>query len=226
MANDTSTRPALDQGLLELRENLLRLFSLTELQIQRAVEALKSRSETLAREVVEKDARANELRYAVEHGALRLIATQQPAARDLRYILACIHIAVELERMADHASGIAEISLRIGQQPLVKPLIDIPRMQGIACAMLRNATSAFINLDGNSVVSIAKDDDELDQLYTQVLRELLTYMMQDRSTTHQATMLLWVAHNLERIGDRIVNICERIQFAAQGELGDYRPESA
>ncbi len=225
MINNPSPRPALDQRLLELKDNVLRLFSLTELQIQRAVQALKLRSEALAREVIEADAQANELRYEVERGALRVIATQQPTARDLRFIVACMHMAVELERMADHARGIAEISLRIGDQPLIKPLIDIPRMQAITCAMLRNTADAFVQLNDTAISAIAAQDDEVDQLYTQVLRELLTYMMQDQSTVSQATMLLWVAHNLERIGDRTVNLCERIHFAARGELGDYKPES-
>jgi len=218
---ESSKRSLLEQGLSTLKDNVLRIGSLTGNQTQQAVRALKERDAPLAREVIALDEQLNALRYQVERDALRVIATQQPTAGDLRFIVACMHMAVEMERMADHARGIAEIALRIGDEPFIKPLIDIPRMQEIVCEMLRVAMDAFVKLDVAAGRALIERDQEVDELYRQVLRELLTYMMQDHRTINQATLLLWVAHNLERIGDRAVNLCERIIFAAQGELGDF-----
>ncbi len=192
-------------------------------QIANSVRALKDRDLSLAHQVVEADQRINALRYQVESECVRAIATQQPAAKDLRYIVAAIHMAGELERIADHASGIASIAIRIGDEPLVKPLIDIPRMQEIACEMIRNALDAFVQMDAEAAKAIVARDQEVDDLYVQVLRELLTFMMQDAKTIAQSTYLLWVAHNLERIADRATNLCERVIFAVTAELGDYKP---
>ncbi|MCX7938557.1 MAG: phosphate signaling complex protein PhoU [Thermoflexales bacterium] len=222
MATPSVTRSGLDQGLAELRDDLLRISSLAEDLIARSVSALKRQDLEAARALIEMDTRVNTLRYQVETRAVQLIALQQPAARDLRFIMAAVHSAIEMERMADHACGIARICLRIGEEPLIKPLIDIPKMCDIACAMLHDATSAFIALDAEAARRIAERDSEVDNLYAQVLRELLTYMMQDRRKVEQGTYLLWVAHNLERIADRVTNVCERIIFVATGELGDYK----
>ncbi|MCS7087441.1 MAG: phosphate signaling complex protein PhoU [Thermoflexales bacterium] len=222
MATPSVTRSGLDQGLAELRDDLLRISSLAEDLIARSVSALKRQDLEAARALIEMDTRVNTLRYQVETRAVQLIALQQPAARDLRFIMAAVHSAIEMERMADHACGIARICLRIGEEPLIKPLIDIPKMCDIACAMLHDATSAFIALDAEAARHIAERDSEVDNLYAQVLRELLTYMMQDRRKVEQGTYLLWVAHNLERIADRVTNVCERIIFVATGELGDYK----
>lgn len=222
MTTSAVTRSGLDQGLAELRDDVLRISSITEALIARSVAALKRQDLNAARELLEADARVNALRYQVETRAVQIIALQQPAARDLRFIMAAVHCAIEMERMADHACGIARICLRIGNEPLIKPLIDIPKMSEIACAMLHDATSAFIALDADAARHVAQRDNEVDSLYTQVLRELLTYMMQDRRKVEQGTYLLWVAHNLERIADRVTNVCERIIFAATGTLSDYK----
>jgi phosphate transport system protein len=223
MATMSQVRTALDHSIDEIRGDVLRMGSFIEEQVARAVTALKDRNLSLAHQVIESDARVNELRYKVENDALRTIATQQPAARDLRYIVAAIHMAIELERIADHASGIASIAIRIGEEPLIKPLIDVPRQQEVVCEMIHDALDAFVQMDVNKAMAVAARDDEVDGLYNQVLRELLTYMMQDAKTISQATYLVWVAHNLERIGDRVTNLCERVIFAATGELGDYKP---
>jgi phosphate transport system protein len=219
----SQVRSALDHSIDEIRSDVLRMGSFIEEQVARAVTALKDRNLSLAHQIMESDWRVNNLRYKIENDALRTIATQQPAARDLRYIVAAIHMAIELERIADHASGIASITLRIGDEPLIKPLIDIPRQQEVVCEMIHDALDAFVHLDVAKAKTVAERDDEVDALYNQVLRELLTYMMQDTKTITQATYLLWVAHNMERIGDRITNLCERVIFAATGELGDYKP---
>lgn len=201
---------------------MLRIGSLVEEQIRQSVRALKERSAALARQVVDSDARVNELRYKVEDECLKCIARQQPTARDLRQIISCLHIAVELERIGDHAVGIASISLRLGDGPLIKPLVDIPRMQELAVGMIHSALDAFLNGDTALAQKVADSDNDIDALYNQVLRELLTYMMEDATTVGGATYLLWVAHNLERIGDRATNLCERVIFTATGALGDYK----
>ncbi|PJF48042.1 MAG: phosphate transport system regulatory protein PhoU [Chloroflexi bacterium] len=223
MSSALHTRSALDHDIAEIRNDILRMGSLVEEQIAKAVRALKDRDLSLAHQVIESDQRINALRYRVESGCVRTIAMQQPAAKDLRCIVAAIHMAGELERIADHASGIAAIAIRIGDEPLVKPLIDIPRMQAIACEMIRNALDAFVQMDVEAAKAIFARDQEVDELYVQVLRELLTFMMQDAKTIAQSTYLLWVAHNLERIADRATNLCERVIFAVTAELGDYKP---
>jgi phosphate transport system protein len=217
------TRTLLDHELRAIRDDILRMGSLTEEQTTRAVQSLKNRDLKLAHQVVADDERINALRYKVEDECLRVIATQQPAARDLRTVIAAMHMAVEMERIADHASGIANISIRMGDGPLIKPLIDIPRMQVAVNAMLHEALDAYIKLNADLAGAVIEKDNEVDALYSQILRELLTYMMQDARTISGATYLLWIAHNLERIGDRVTNLCERVIFAATGELGDYKP---
>jgi len=219
-----STRSALDHELQTIRDNVLRLGSLVEEQTERAVRALKDRNIDLARQVVTVDERVNELRYKIEEECLTTIARHQPAAADLRLIVASMHMAVELERMADHAAGIGSVVIRMGHEPLLKPLIDIPRMQVTCCEMLHQAMEAYVKGDVALARAVVKRDEEVDQLYNQVLRELITYMIGDPRTTTRVTYLLWVAHNLERTADRVTNLCERIQFAVTGQLGDLAPE--
>ncbi len=217
-----STRSQFDHDLQSIREDILRLGSLVEEQIRHSVRSLRDRNLALGREVIAADTRVNALRYKIEENCLRVIARQQPAARDLRMIIAATHMASELERIGDHAAGIATISVRIGEGPLIKPLIDIPRMQDIVCDMVHRALDAYVHLDAPVSQQVAAMDDQVDELYSQILRELLTYMMQDAKTLNSAMYLLWVAHNLERIGDRATNLCERVIFAATGALGDYK----
>jgi phosphate transport system protein len=158
------------------------------------------------------------MRYDIEEQCLTVIATQQPVAGDLRMIIASMHVAVEMERMGDHAEGIANLVIRMADQPLLKPLIDIPRMADIACDMLRRSLDAFLSHDAEAARQAAKRDSEIDNLYDQVMREVLTYMIQDPTTINRGTYLLWVAHNLERIGDRVTNISERVVFLNTGKF--------
>lgn len=216
-------RSLFDRDLARIRDDILRLGSLVEEQLQSAVNALRDRNLDLARQVISTDERINQLRYKIEEECLTTIATQQPAAGDLRRIITAMHMSVELERMADHSSGIASIVLRMGNEAPLKPLIDIPRMQAITSEMLQTALDAFIRMDINLARVTVVRDDEVDALYNQVLRELLTYMAQDKKTIARAMYLLWVAHNLERTADRVTNLCERVIFAVTGELGDYKP---
>jgi phosphate transport system protein len=213
----------LDRELNAIRDNVLRLGSLVKEQLEYSIKALRERNQRLAYQVISADERINELRYRVEEDCLTTIARQQPAASDLRQIITAMHMAVELERMADHAVGTANIVIRMGDEPLLKPLIDIPRMQIITGEMLDQALDAFVRMDVALARAVVKRDDEVDALYNQILREMLTYMSEDKRVITRAMYLLWVAHNLERTADRVTNLCERVIFAATGELGDYKP---
>jgi phosphate transport system protein len=168
--------------------------------------------------VVADDARANDLRFQLEEACITLIATQQPAARDLRAIIAAMSIVGDLERMADHAAGIARTVLRMGNEPLLKPLIDMPRMAAECRAMVRQALDAYVQRDAEMARAIAARDDTIDELYKQIFRELLSYMVEDPETTTRALYLLFSAHNLERIGDRAINIAERVIFMTSGTM--------
>ncbi len=216
-------RIALDQGLRELHDDVLTLGSMVEKSIQRSVEALRSRDASIARRVIEEDAAVNALRFQIEDRSLLLIATQQPLVHDLRTVAAVLSIITDLERMGDHAEGTATISLMIGDEPLLKPLLDIPRMAETVTDMLRQSLLAFTDHDSVSARRVAAEDDAVDALYNQVYRELLTFMIGDPRTIHQATLLLWAAHNLERIGDRVTNICERVIFTETGRMQELRP---
>lgn len=211
-----SPRGTLDRELARLRDELLRLGSLVDSAIERALRALQTRDLTLARQVIQDDQAINDLRYKIEEDCLALIATQQPTAVDLRTTVAILNIIIDLERMADHATGIAQIVIRMGTEPLLKPLIDIPRMAQIDREMLRRSLDAFIARDPDLAREVAQRDDEVDHLYNQIFRELLTFMLEDPKTITRATYLLWIAHNLERIGDRVTNISERVVFMTTG----------
>jgi phosphate transport system protein len=146
-------------------------------------------------------------------------------ASDLRVLAAALSIITDLERMADHAAGIAKITILIGDEPPLKPLIDIPRMAVVAREMLGASLQAFVDKDMEAATRVAARDDEVDQLYDQVYRELLTFMMADPGTINRATHLLWVAHNLERIADRVTNICERVLFLVTGKMVEIQTGS-
>jgi phosphate transport system protein len=208
----------LDKELGRIQDKVLHLGSLLEEAIRNAVTALKQRDVELARQIIVNDIKLNEMRFDIEEQCLTAIATQQPVAGDLRMIIASMHVAVEMERMGDHAEGIANLVIRMADQPLLKPLIDIPRMADIACDMLRRSLDAFLSHDAEAARQAAKRDNEIDNLYDQVMREVLTYMIQDPTTINRGTYLLWVAHNLERIGDRVTNISERVVFLNTGKL--------
>ncbi len=206
--------------LESFRGAVVAMSSMVDKAISRSIEALMRQDVRMAEEIIAADRSVNSQRWAIEEDALRIIATQAPMARDLRNIAAAIHIVTDLERMADHAAGIAKIVVGTASEPLLKPLVDVPRMAEISRQMLNDAITAYIEADAEAARRIALVDDEVDALYEQVYRELLTYMMADPSTINRATHLLWVGHNLERIADRVTNICERVVFAETGELAE------
>lgn len=214
-------REAYRRELQDLHDQVLILGSMVDKAIDKAVQSLTRRDSELARKVIDEDKVVNGKRFQIEEQAIRLIATQQPMASDLRAIIAVLNIIVDLERIGDHAAGIAKITLMHENKPLVKPLVDIPRMGEKGRDMLRRALDAFVTHDADAARAIADEDDDVDNLYDQIYRELLTYMINDPQTIDRATWLLWVAHNLERIADRATNICERVAFEATGKMTEF-----
>ncbi|MPZ14922.1 MAG: phosphate signaling complex protein PhoU [Chloroflexi bacterium] len=212
------TRSAFDREIQELEDDLLLMGSMVEKQIERSMAALKALDRAAARRVIEEDSSIDHLRFQIEERAIHLIATQQPTASDLRAIIAALNMIVDMERMGDHAEGIAKIVLMHEDQPLLKPLIDLPRMAAIGSGMLRRALDAYVKRDAEAARDVCRQDDEIDALYDQVYRELLTYMLSDPRTIDRATWLLWVAHNLERIADRATNVAERVVFLVTGHM--------
>ena len=210
-------RAEFDHDLQMLQDDLLLLGSMVEKAVGRSLDALKNRDHRLAEEVIREDDIIDRKQEEIEERCIDLIATQQPMAVDLRVLVTVIHLGIELERMGDYAEGIAKICLMMGDEPPLKPLIDIPRMADKASDMLRRSLDAFVNRDVVSSMVVRKDDDEIDALYEQVYRELLTFMLGDPSSIRRATFLLWTAHNIERIADRTTNIAENVIYMVTGE---------
>lgn len=217
----SSIRGNFDQKLDHLGQQILRMGSLVDEAIKDAILALVERDSDLANQVITQDQSINDLRYRIEEQCYVLLATQQPLASDLRRVAAAISIATNMERMADHAAGVAALTVRLNQEPQLKPYVDLPRMADIARDMLRRALDSYINAEAERARQVAADDEQINQLDQQILRELLTYMIEEPRNIRRATYLLWVAHNLERIGDRCKNICERVIYVATGELADF-----
>jgi phosphate transport system protein len=199
-------------------DNLLKLSGLVEIAIKNSLDSLQNRDAVLAQQVADNDEEINQLRFSIEEDCLRVIATQQPAARDLRNVVSAMNIVIDLERMGDHASGIAKTAMRMGDQPLLKPLIDIPRMAQIAREMLRSSMKAFVDHDAVTAKATASRDEEMDFLYKAIFDELVNIMVKNPQSVERATYLLWTAHNLERIGDRVTNIAERVVFMSTGDI--------
>lgn len=211
-------RTAFERQLAEIQEDMLVLAAMVDSAVERGVQALKNRDVEVARQIIADDLKINRKRYDIEEKCVELLATQQPLAGDLRTIVAVLHIIVDLERMGDYAEGIAKIALMLADEPPLKPYIDIPRMAQIAARMLAGGLEAFENRDADRARSVCNEDDEVDALYDQVYRELLTYMLQDPRNIERATYLTWVAHNLERIADRVTNLCERVVYLVEGKV--------
>jgi phosphate transport system protein len=211
-------RKTFETEIQQLKDEMLLLGSMVEQQIMGTVEALKKRDIEASRRIKEMDLQVNAKRYAIEEQVMIVIATQQPMAHDLRLLASILEVSGELERMGDYAKGIATVNIRMGDQPLLKPLIDIPRMAQIGTDMLHRALTSFINEDVEAARAIPIQDDEVDDLYNQVYHELMMFVIQDPKTIERANWLLWVAHNLERVADRVTNICERTIFTATGEM--------
>ena len=211
-------RTIFHKKLREIQDDVLAMGSMVEKATSRSIEALKERDLEKAHEIIADDLKINRKRFNIEEKCVQLIATQQPMASDLRTIICVLNIITEIERIGDHAEGIAKIVVMIGDEPLLKPLIDIPRMAERVNDMLHRSLDALINRDADAAKKIVTEDDEVDNLYDQVFRELLTFMAEDPKTITRATRLIWVAHNLERSADRVTNICERVVYMVTGKM--------
>ena len=211
-------RTAFHRKLKEIQNDVLAMGSMVEKAIIRSIEALKERDLDKAKSIITDDQKINKKRFDIEEKCVELIATQQPMAGDLRAIICVLNIITEIERIGDHAEGVAKIVVMIGDEPPLKPLIDIPRMAEKVNDMLHRSLDALVNRDADTAKQIVSEDNEVDNLYDQVFRELLTFMAEDPKTITRATRLIWVAHNLERSADRVTNICERVVYMVTGKM--------
>ena len=215
-------RQTFENEIKQVKDEVLLLGSMVEHAIMASVEVLKKRDIKGAEKIIADDREINKKRFAIESQLMILIATQQPMAHDLRLLASTMEIISELERMGDYAKGIANINIRMGEEKLLKPLIDIPRMAQIGTSMLHRSLTAFVKEDVEAAKAIPAEDDEVDGLYTQIYRELMLFIIQDPKSIERANWLLWVAHNLERVADRVTNICERTIFIATGEMTEIK----
>ena len=212
------TREAYHKALKELENELLKMGEMVATALKDSIDALQKRDIEKSKEIIKNDLLINKKRFEIEERCLLLIATQQPMAVDLRTIAAILSIIADLERMGDHAEGNAKINVMIGKEPLVKPLIDVPRMAEKGLSMLDRVLKAFINRDAVTARAICEEDDEVDNLYNQVYKDLLLLMIENPKKIEGATYLIWLAHNLERIADRVTNIAERVVFMVTGKM--------
>jgi phosphate transport system protein len=212
------TRELFDKKLREMQDDVLIMGSMVEKAVQRSMEALRSRDEARSNAVIQEDRAINAKRYEIEEKCIHTIALQQPMAADLRVLVAVLFIATELERMADHAEGIARINLMLGDEPLPPILGDIGEMADKAADMLRRSLTAFVERDDRSARLICDEDDQIDALYDSSYHTLIQEMIRTPSDVQRITYLIWTCHNLERIADRVTNICERVIFMVTGQL--------
>jgi phosphate transport system protein len=212
------TREAFERKIQELLDEVLVLGSMVEQATHDAVDSLQKRDIAASRKVYHGDLEINDKRFEIEERTLILIATQSPMARDLRVLAAILEVITELERMGDYAKGIARVNINLGEERLLKPLIDLPVMAQITIDMLHRALLAFVEADKKKAKKIPKEDDKVDDLFNKINRELIEFMISDPDSIDKANHLMWAAHNLERMADRVTNICERTIFIATGDL--------
>ena len=211
------SRTILDQELNQLKDNIIRLASAANNSIEKAMNALQTRNVADAQSVIANDESINQLRYTIEEQALLILATQAPAASDLRAVIAAIHLAVELERIGDHSVGIARLVERMEDEEEIDTLHKLPKMARRASEMVQQGIEAYIKHDPQLALNMIKRDDKLDRQYSRLFREALEEMKDD-TYIRRATFLLWAGHSLERIGDRATNIAERVIFMCTGEF--------
>ena len=213
-------RTDFDRELNTLMDELLSLGSMVQKSVLLSLDALKTRDLKLSQEVITDDDAIDDKAVEIEETCIDLMATQQPLAGDLRTIVTLLLVSSELERMGDYAEGIAKIGLRIGEEALLKPLIDIPRIGDLASNMLRLSLETLVSRDVEGAKQVILMDDDVDALYNQIYRELVLMMIENPKNIQRATYLLWVAHDLERIADRATNISERTIFMVTGKKWD------
>jgi phosphate transport system protein len=206
------------KGLKEIQGNLLVMGNMVSQEINRSVEALKTRDLKAAHRIIADDTKIDDMRFAIEDRCIELMGMPKFTVADRRAIVAVLSISTELERIGDYGEGIAKIVVMIGDEPPLKPLIDIPRMAELTVDMINKSLKSFVERDVELARHVVTMDSLVDGLYDQVFRELLTFMMVDPKTINRATRLIWVAHNLERAADRVTNICERVVFTVTGKM--------
>lgn len=211
------TRNYFDKELKELHLLMLKMCTEVEEALINTVYALKNQDVNMAQTVIDGDDVIDDMEYVIEERCLKLIALQAPMAKDLRFIATAMKIITDLERIADHAVDIAKITIRLADETYIKELIDIPRMGEITTRMIKESIDAYVNQDAEKAREVAKIDDEVDALHKQIFRELLLIMMEDPKKISQATNFLFVSKSLERIGDYVTNICEKIIYAVTSE---------
>jgi phosphate transport system protein len=211
-------RLTFDKELADIQVDLLKMRELVDQAISLSLKSLAEGDIPLAKQIIDDDEKINQMRLQIEEASLALIATQQPTATDLREVIAIMNIVVDIERMGDYAKGVATTVITIGDEPLLKPLIDLPKMVEIARKMLKDSVDALLDKDVDRAKEIAIRDDEIDVLYRMIMDELVEIMAERPDSVQRANMLLWCAHNIERIGDRATNIAERAVFVSTGVM--------
>ncbi|WP_374446644.1 phosphate signaling complex protein PhoU [Stella sp.] len=214
-----------DEELRRLANTLTQMGGLAESQLAAAMQAVSRRDATLAAEIVEADPRVDLLEAEIERQVIRMLALRQPVGPDLREIVGTLRIASDLERIADYAANVAKRAIALNAAPPVRPAFAIPRMGAFAEAMIKDVLDAYVERDADAALAVWRRDEELDEMYTSLFRELLTYMMEDPRSIGAATHLLFMAKNIERIGDHATNIAEQVHFLVRGErLREARPK--
>ncbi len=213
-------RDNFDQELSDLKNQVLVMGSAVENAITKSISGLKQQNRAIAEEVIQEDDRIDELELDIENRCLTLIARHQPMAKDLRRIGTILKLITDLERMGDKAASISHKTLKLLDEPFIKPLVDIPRMGNLTERMVENALNAFVEEDVTKARKVMKDDDEIDLLFNQIFRELVTFMISDPKTINQAIQLLFVSSDLEKIGDHATNLGEWVIFMVTGDRMD------
>lgn len=216
-------RAPLDREMREAKDGVLRMGSMVEIQIRKALDALVAHDEAAATEVIVSDRRINEVQADVSHVITMAIATQAPVARDLRFLLTLDHVTYELERMGDHASSVAKQARKLAPFPPLKGYVDLPRLASLVADQVRGILHALVDIDVERARAVAAADDEIDDLYHRIFDDVVALMRQDPDNMERGTRILFAAHYLERIGDRVTNIAEDIVFLASGQIEDLNP---
>ena len=211
-------RETLDHQIHQLQDEILLIGSMVEQAMINTMDALRRRDVHDSKIVYQTDNRINEKRFAIENAILILIATQQPIAHDLRLLTAMLEVTTELERMGDYAKGIAKINIKLADSDIKMPMAELDRMAELGISMLHRSLSAFIDENPNQASLIPLEDDEVDSLYNQIYQKVVKDMIANPQIIDNSNLILWIAHNLERMADRVTNICERTVFIATGEL--------
>jgi phosphate transport system protein len=219
----SAQRIALDRGEREVKDQVLRMASLVEQQIRAAIQALVDRDVDLATSVVEGDAKVNEAQREASALITMTIATQQPVARDLRFLLSLDRVTYELERIGDHAGDVAKQARKLADTPALRPHAELAAMGRIAANLVRGIAGALVDIDEQMAREVAAGDDEIDHLYHQVFTDVVDLMRADPANVERGTRILFAAHDFERIGDRVTNIAEDVVFLASGEVEDLNP---